>query len=643
MYRCGPGGEDIRPISSNNDQDNTPWMLPDGRVLYMRWEYVDRSQVHYHHLWTVSPDGTGQMVYYGNMHPGIVMLDAKPIPGTDKVVAIFSPGHGIREHAGPVTIVDPNGGPDMLSMARTVSPRNEWRDPYPFSEDCFLVAGPQGILLMNGAGTTQTIVPKTDDLDLHEPRPLAPRPRERIIPPRVDPSQLTGRLFLADVTYGRNMAGVKPGEVKKLLVLEQLPMAVHFSGGMEPITAGGTFILERILGTVPVEPDGSAYFEVPALRSVYFVAMDEHETAIKRMQSFVTVQPGETTGCTGCHEQRERVQPAAAPAGGTALGRPPSRIEPVAGVPDVFDFPRDIQPILDRHCVKCHDYDNRQGRIILTGDRGPIYSHSYFTIMTRGLVADGRNLPASNYPPRALGASASRLMQCFDAGHYGVKVSDRDLRMVRYWIESGAPYPGTYAAVGTGMFGMYMENNLTRVDADWPSTAAAQNVVRRRCGACHQGPDPVPWSPGQDVGPSVIVGKKTKTQAWISRHLAFNLSRPEKSLILLGPLARAAGGYGTCRARAEQDSPGEKVPDVFAGTEDPDYQKMLAVIVQAKKWLEESNKRFDMAGFRPNEPYVREMKRYGILPATLGPADPIDPYATDRAYWQSFWYKPAAQ
>ncbi|MCX5654185.1 MAG: hypothetical protein NTY65_06010, partial [Planctomycetota bacterium] len=189
LYRCGPDGQNIRPISSNNDHDNTPWVLPDGRILYMRWEYVDRSQVHYHHLWTSNPDGTGQTVYYGNFHPGIVMLDAKPIPGTDKVVAIFSPGHGMKEHAGPVTIVDPNGGPDALAMARPVNSRNAWRDPYPFSEDCFLVAGPQGILLMDGQGATQVLLAKTGDMDLHEPRPLVSHPRERIVPPRVELAQ----------------------------------------------------------------------------------------------------------------------------------------------------------------------------------------------------------------------------------------------------------------------------------------------------------------------------------------------------------------------------------------------------------------------------------------------------------------------
>ena len=112
MHRCDRNGHNIHPISSNSEQDNTPWPMADGRLLYTRWEYVDRSQVDYHHLWTANPDGTAQMTWYGNLHPGTVMIDAKPIPGSEKVVASFSPGHGQREHAGAICVVDPRSGPD---------------------------------------------------------------------------------------------------------------------------------------------------------------------------------------------------------------------------------------------------------------------------------------------------------------------------------------------------------------------------------------------------------------------------------------------------------------------------------------------------------------------------------------------------
>ena len=633
MHRCGPDGKNVRVISANPEQDNTPWVMPDGRLLYMRWEYVDRSQVDYHHLWVSNPDGTGQMIYFGNMHPSIVMLDAKPIPGSDKVVSIFSPGHGIREHIGDVTIVDPNAGPDAKAMARRVSRQTAFRDPYPFSEDCFVVAGNEGILLMDGKGETQVIVRKTEGMDLHEPRPLISRPREQVIPPRTDPAKPAGRLLLADVTFGRNMAGVKPGEIKKLLVLEILPTPVHYSGGMEPISLGGTFLLERILGTVPVEPDGSAYFEVPAMRPVFFVAMDEHDNAVKRMHSFTSVAPGETTGCSGCHEQRERVLPAMPNL--AALQRQPSRIEAVADVPEIFDFPRDIQPILDKHCLKCHDVEKRSGGAVLSGDRGPLYSHAYFTLISRGLVADGRNLAVGSRPPRSVGAAASRLIKKIDGSHHDVTVSARERKMIWYWIESGAVYPGTYAAAGSGMIGGYVENALQRIDADWPAMRAAREAMTGRCTRCHDAKAPLPMSPSDDTKGA----PREQRRLHLTRHLAYDLTRPEKSQILLGPLAAAAGGYGTCAAKTAPPPPGDKAPQVFADTSDPDYQKILAAIQEAKNWLDAS-KRFDMPGYRPNEHYVREMKRYGILSENLGPNDPVDAYATDQAYWKSFWYEP---
>jgi hypothetical protein len=593
LYRCDPDGRNVRRLSANVEQDNTPWVMPDGRVLYMRWEYVDRSRVQFHHLWTINPDGTGQMAYYGNMHPGTVMLDAKPVPGGDKVVASFSPGHGQKEHAGYVTVVDGDAGPDEKPFARTIN-KTPFRDPWAFSEDCFLVAGGRSLYVMDGGGNMEviyTLPAELKGMEVHEPRPLVVRPREKVIPPRVNWSQGTGRLVLSDVTYGRNMAGVKEGDVKKLLVLETLPKPVNFSGTMEPISLGGTFTLPRILGTVPVEADGSAYFEVPALRPVFFVALDADGMSVKRMQSFVNVMPGETTSCSGCHEPRNRTAPHKADL--LALRRAPSRIEPIADVPEVMDFPRDVQPILDRHCVKCHNYEKFAGRAILTGDRGPTYSHAYLTLMSRGHVSHGRDA-GGNLAPRAIGSSASPLTRRIDGNHSGVKLSALEARTIRLWIESGAPYPGTYAALGTGM-----------VAAD-----VHGEVRTRLCESCHDKQRPVS----------------------AHKELLVNLSRPEKSLALLAPLAKQAGGYGLCA--------GKDASPVFADTDDADYRKVLVGVEKAKKDLE-TRKRFDMPGFQPHQHYVREMKRYGILPVSFDATkDPIDVYATDRKYWESFWYIP---
>jgi len=632
MYRCDSNGNDLRPLSSNNEQENTPWPLPDGRILYQRWEYIDRSQVHYHHLWTMNPDGTGQMVFYGNMHPGTLMIDAKPIPGTDDIVAIFSPGHGRREHAGAVTIVSPKLGPDEPAAARRITQTDDYRDPYPLSRDYFLVARQDRLLLMTARGESWPIyrlpaVLAQEEVTIHEPRPVRPRRIERVIPPRTTPRETTGRLIVSDIYNGRNMEGIKPGEIKKLLVLESLPMPIHYTGGMDPISYGGTFTLERVVGTVPVEPDGSAYMELPALRSFFFVALDENDDSVKRMQSFLTVMPGETTSCVGCHEQRTHTPTSRSFGNLLALERSPSKIAPIADIPDVFDFPRDIQPILDKHCVACHDYDKRDGGVILAGDHGPMFSHSYYTLTYRKEFVDGRNDPKSNLAPRSIGAGASPLMKRLTGAHYGAKLSSREIKKIRYWIESGAPYPGTYAALGNGMIGGYYENQQVNTDWEWPATVAAGKAIERRCAGCHTGAAVLPKNLSDERDVSFWRPDPDDPRLRLSRHLVFNLTRPEKALMLLAPLAQEAGGYGTCEGT------------VFVNQDDPDYQKILAMCQAGQAHLAQI-KRFDMPGFVPPAPYVREMKRYGILARDITDAVAVDGYRTDREYWRSLWYEP---
>ncbi len=654
LHRCDADGSNIRALSSNNEHDNTPWPLPDGRILYTRWEYVDRSQVHFHHLWAMNPDGTAQMTWFGNLHPGTTMIDARPIPGTEKVVASFSPGHGQREHDGVVTVVDPKGGPDAKEFAKSISKGAHFRDPWAFSEDCFLAASRGTLVVMDGAGhIEETLKLPPEDLaaklECHEPRPLASRPRELVLQPRAKPEEINGRLLLADVNDGRNMAGVKAGEIKKLLVLETLPMPIHYTGGMEPISYGGTFTLERILGTVPVEPDGSAYFEVPAMRSVFFVALDDNDMAVKRMQSFTSVQPGEILSCVGCHEHRAQT-PRAGFHETLAVRKAPAKIESIRDVPQVFDFPRDVQPILNALCTDCHGYEKtagggpRAGRLILTGDRGPLYSHSYYMLTIARLFADGRNQPKSNYAPRSLGSSASRLLTMLNGSHHGVRATGHQKKMLRLWIETAAAYPGTYAALGCGMIGNYAENNQVNTGTDWPETKAAARVIQLRCAGCHDQPNRLlPQTLADERGVSFWQPSLDDPRLLTSRHLVFNLSRPEKSLMLLAPLAKEAGGWGLCRK--ENGTGNRPVPppsyDVFGDKSDPGYQAILAMIAAGREFLEHDSTRFDMAQFRPRGDWVREMKRYGVLPECLPSAETIDVYALELKYWKSLWYQPA--
>jgi cytochrome c553 len=538
LHRCDADGRNIRALSSNVEHDNSPWMLPDGRVVYTRWEYLDRCDMKFHHLWSMYPDGTGQMVFFGNMRPNDVMIDAKPVPpspasgqaGAGKVLAIFSSGpgeHGKPEHRGAVVVVDPDAGPDEKGAVRYITAPTKpygdgYRDPFPLSADLFLAVrdqpGGSSLVLLDANGAQETVHTLADrSLLLHEPRPLKPHPREPVLASRTNLANETGVVVLSDVTHGRNMNGVRPGEITKLLVLEQLPKPWNCNAGPDMITFGthiwgesGTYTLSRILGTVPVQADGSACFEVPALRSLFFVALDANNLAVKRMQSFCTVMPGETAGCVGCHENR---QDTLRESRALLATRKPARIEPVAGVPEILDYLRDIQPILDKHCVRCHDGRAEPGKgAAVNLSSQPVeyskqdprrYARGYLTLVARkqnDWVAHAWNKDG-NRPPRTLGSSGSRLMKLIDGSHYQARPSAREQEFVRLWIDTSATYAGTYAALG-GMEGPY------------------------------------------------------------------------------------------------------HVPT-----------------------------------FRPNEHYVREMKRYGVLPATFDLAkDPINVYETDQTYWRSFWH-----
>ena len=616
LYRCDGDGKNMRRLSPNVEHENTPWVLPDGRVVYQRWEYVDRSQVRFHHLWTTNPDGTGQMVYFGNMHGGGAFLDAKPIPGSDKTAMIHSPGHGRREHEGYVEIVDPRDGPDRKSNTRRITPKPNWRDPYPLSEQTFLVAGPghHQISLLGADGKSVSLFKlKPEDIKarmwVHEPRPIRSRPKERLIPSRVDLTKSTGTVVLQDVYVGRNMKGVKRGDIKKLLVMEVLHMPVKPNRDWQQMVSfdgntGGSFSLERIVGTVPVEKDGSAHFKAPALRPLFFVAMDQNNLSVKRMQSFMTVQPGESVSCVGCHEERVGTPPITRNL--LAARRAPSTIQPIKGIPHVFDYPRDIQPILNKYCLPCHGYEKTKqggpysGGVLLSGDRGIFYNQSYAALRAKKQVADGFN-GGGNRAPRTIGTSASPLMKKLDGEHHKVKVSAHEKDMIRYWIESAGTFAGTYAALGKGFI--------------FPGQVVPGDVHKRQCASCHKRAFPT--------------SKDDPRTHWL-----YNLDHPAKSVVLLAPLAKKAGGWELCRNTKDKSS-----SPVFSSRGDPGYMKILT---QAKKLAAqlEGNKRYDMPGFEPHPAYIREMKSWGILPSDYKWGGYEDMFKTDRAYWKSLHYQP---
>jgi hypothetical protein len=216
-----------------------------------------------------------------------------------------------------------------------------------------------------------------------------------------------------------------------------------------------------------------------------------------------------------------------------------------------------------------------------------------------------------------------------------VQATPHQKKLLRLWIESAAAYPGTYAALGCGMIGNYSENNLINTGADWPATKAAAAVIQQRCVGCHDQPSrQLPLNLADERGVSFWQPSMDDPRLLTSRHIVFNLTRPEKSILLLAPLAESAGGWELCRD-AKSNSPAT----VFADTNDAGYQALLALVTAGKDFLAK-NTRFDMPNFRPRVDWVREMKRYGILPDSVKPEEVTDVYGIEQKYWESLWHHP---
>ena len=643
LYRCKADGSGITQLSANIEHDNTPWLLSDGRIMYTRWEYVDRSQVHFHHLWAMNPDGAKQFVLFGNQHTSVpsscLLIDAKPIPGTEDIVTVFSPGHGRKEHAGHLARITLKQGPDQKEALEIIweGKKGEYiYDPFPLSSTEFLTSTGEEISIINDKGQKENLYKIPSKLaeqgfQIFEPRPILTRKREPVLASALHPTKKFGTVVLQDVNMGRNISESDKGKIHNLLILETLPKPINYTGGNEPLSYTGSFTLEKIVGTVPVESDGSAFFTLPANRSFLFVGLDENERAIQRMKSFTSVVEGESITCIGCHEHRT-MTPNNKKTMPLASQKPAVAPKPVAFVPDVIDFTRDVQPILDKHCKSCHNPQKRSGGLLLTGHRGPVYSHSYFNLMANFLVNDGRNQYEPLNKPEMVGDSKSRLISKVEGNHKGVLVSETELKMLRYWINTGATYPGTYAALGSGMIGRMLRNVADRESLENPIWEKATAVIQKDCRSCHEELTPdiinednlIWWKSRTDMMNGYIDTKDYFKKIRFSRHIVYDLTTPENSTLLLAPLSKKAGGYGICQKEGQA---------IIQTRENKNYVVLLNAINSSKQYLEKI-KRFDMENFVVRPEYYREMVRFGVVDKS-SPIEQIDPYIIDRKYWEA--------
>jgi len=482
LFTMNADGSNIQQIGHSTLHEGHASLLPDGRVIYDRWEYVDRNFGDAQGVWVVNPDGTNHAIYWGNNtnSPGAV-LDARAIPGTELLVANFSSCHD--RPWGALAIIDRRLGLDgRTPVLRTwpaeainligqgnydtfkkVSPKYE--DPYPLSENHFLCSRmtgrgeEMGIYLVDTVG--KEVLVYAEPPGCYDPMPLAPRPRPPVIPSRVDLSKSEGTFYVENVYVGTGMERVAPGCVKYLRVVESpekrfwTQQAWNGSGTQAPGMAWDDFNNKRILGTVPVEPDGSAYFAVPADRFIYFQLLDERGMMIQSMRSGTITRPGETTGCVGCHEERRST--ARLEYSGAAWQRGPRSLAPWYGPPRLFSYTAEVQPALDKHCVSCHDYGKEAGeKLNLAGDRNPVFNTSYAELRGKGYVRVVGAGPFQVQPPLSWGSHASKLTKVLLEGHGDpeidkkVRLDKESFERIVTWIDINAPYYPEYASAYRG-------------------------------------------------------------------------------------------------------------------------------------------------------------------------------------------------
>lgn len=479
LFRMEGDGANIHQIGKSTLFEGHSSLLPDGRVLYDRWEYVDRNFGDAQGLWVVNPDGTNHAVYWGNntASPGGV-IDARAIPGTDLVMAIFGSCHD--RPWGALAILDRSKGVDGRKPVLQTWPAHaiekvstegqgkwdafmrikpKYEDPWPLDRHFFLCArttgkGEQtGIFLIDTFGN-ETLL-HVEGHGCFDPMVLAPRPAPRQLPVRRNYEQGNGVFYVQDCSIGTHMEGVKKEDIRYLRVVEAPEKRSWTNerwggqGTIAPSMNWHDFSNKRILGTVPVEKDGSASFEVPADTFVFFQLLDQQGRMIQSMRSGTMVQSGEILGCIGCHEDRVEDTPPVHNV--LALKRAPSKLEGWYGEPRLFSYTREVQPVFDRHCVSCHDWGKENnGGLVLAGDRNVYFNASYMELHRKKLVHCVGGGPSQIQPAYSWGSHKSRLTQLLAEEHHDVKLGREDIDRIQTWVDMNAPYYPTYDSAHPG-------------------------------------------------------------------------------------------------------------------------------------------------------------------------------------------------
>ena len=484
LYRFERGTGAIRRLTFDQEHNWCPTVLNDGRVLYQRWEYSDIPHFAARILFHMNPDGTDQKEFYGSgSYWPNAMFYARPIPGSaTRFVAVVGGHHG-QPRMGELVLFDTAQGryeadgavqripgrgkkvePVILDQLTDAS-WPKYLHPWPLSDKYFLVAAKPtpaakwGIYLADVFDNLVLLKESTDGSALLEPIPFRPVERPRSMPSKVQPEQPEATISILDLYAGPGLAGVPRGTVKQLRVFTY-HFAYHNMGGqINRVGLDGPWDIKRVIGTVPVEADGSAFFRVPANTPISVQPLDADGQALQLMRSWMTAMPGETLSCIGCHDRQNSAPPVTQ---SLALSKPPAAITPWHGPTRGFSFIREVQPVLDRYCVGCHDGKAEPGRSAGLDFRAAPPVHPQ--------AGDGNYNNGTQFPPSYLAlrsyvrghtiesdlhlltpceftADTTELIQLLRAGHHNVKLDAEAWDRLITWIDLNTPAHGTWTEI----------------------------------------------------------------------------------------------------------------------------------------------------------------------------------------------------
>jgi formylglycine-generating enzyme required for sulfatase activity len=472
LHIMNADGSGMRRLTFDQESLWYPTVIASGQIMYTRWEYTDSMHFFTRIIMTMNPDGTSQKSHYGSnsFWPNSIFYP-KQLPGQPtKFIGVVS-GHHNTRRAGELYIFDVAKGRKETTGVVQQIPTNveksslgtigdgivdklwpKFLHPYPLTAKQFLVSckpgedSHWGIYYVDVFNNVVLLREETG-FALFEPIAKKSTPKPPVIPDRVNLDSKTGTVVIQDIYEGPGLEGVPRGTVKALRLFSYEygynKMAGHALIGVE-----GPWDVKRIMGTVPVNEDGSVMFTAPANRPFSIQPIDAEGNALQIMRSWTMVSPGEVSSCVGCHEDASM---AAIPRRSQAMTQAPSPITPWYGPNRGFSFDAEVQPVLDRYCIGCHDgspaNSNKpdfRGMAAKKDKNGfsAAYNSLHPFVRRPGLESD-----VDLQVPLTWHSNTSELMQMLRKGHHNVKVDEEGLERLRTWIDLNVPALGSWTEI----------------------------------------------------------------------------------------------------------------------------------------------------------------------------------------------------